>query len=168
MNEILNWFKQYISLEWLWIGIALIALLGIASNTIDVYQSLFQPSPLAIPLNLLKSQVETKPDERITAPLLGTYVPDLKHAEVTDSHLAYIVVGIMYSAIPQQSQVLIQGEDGFSKLYRQGDFLSPSIQIKEIQADGVIILNQGRFERLSLPKNDLRFDPLPAPLQMKE
>jgi type II secretory pathway component PulC len=164
MNEASNWIKQHVSFEWVWIGVAVISGIGIVWNTLSIFSSVPHSTETFVPLPPAKSISPAN----LNAPLFGEYVPDLKHAEVADSHLTYVIVGIMYSTDPHQSQALIQAEDGFSKTYRQGDFLSPHLEIKEIQADGIIILNEGRFERLSLPKNDLRFDPLPPPLKMKE
>lgn len=166
VNDGSNWLKQHLSPEWGWMSFSVIAVFGILWNITHVVTTFMSPSTTSIEQPIAKPMNEANLEASLKAPLFGEYIPDLKHAEVADSSLNYVIVGIMYSTDPHQSQAVIQAEDGFSKIYKQGDFLSSNLEIKEIQPNGVIISNQGRFERLSLPKNDLQFDPAPPPLKM--
>lgn len=165
-NDATLWVKQHVPINWLWKGLCLFFIFAIMWNVVSVFsteppiQSIDVPS--TEPLRLKKIQMV----KHLEAPLFGVYVP--QGADIAASKLSYVVVGIMYAKDERYSQVVLRNEVGFDVIYHQNEFLKSGVQLKSIQPDGVIILNQGRLERLSLPKNDLRFDPPPAPLLMKE
>jgi general secretion pathway protein C len=167
-NEATLWFKQNIPINWLWKGLCCLFIFAIFWNMVSLF---FNDS--STQMSVIQTSEQIKPQkinmqQSLHAPLFGVYVPNPKDANVAVSKLSYVVVGIMYAEDARESQVVLRNETGFDVIYRQNDFIKPGLQLKAIQPDGVIILNRGQLERLSLPKNDLRFDQPPAPLMMKE
>jgi len=100
-----------------------------------------------------------------TTALFGDYVPaNLSEAEIKQSMLDVQVVGIMYSNKEKDSQVIIRTNNGEEKYYLVGDTLPGGAVIKQISAQGVVVLHNGSLESLSLPKNELIFDSPAKPL----
>lgn len=96
----------------------------------------------------------------------GEYVPkDLNNSILPESLLDMEVVGILYVDNEHDSQVILKKSSGDEKTYRVGDELADGVVIKRITQDGVMLLRDGTLESLSLPKNKLKFDPLPKPLK---
>ena len=100
-----------------------------------------------------------------TASLFGDYVPvHLTDAEIKQSTLDLEVVGVMFSDNKDESQVVIRVDEGEEKYFFVGDELPGGAVIKRITKTGVLVLHNGALERLSLPKNELIFDPPAKPL----
>lgn len=57
------------------------------------------------------------------------------------------------------SQALIAIADGASKVYKIGDSLPDGVKIYAIAADAVVLENDGRLEKLPLPRETLVFKP---------
>lgn len=112
---------------------------------------------------------ETKPttvQHIVNSPLFGVYVPDnLNDGSVKKSRLKLVVVGILLADRSDNSQVIIRNATGVEKTYNVGDTLPDGVKIERITADGILIEHGGVVESLSLPKNDLLFEPVPEPLQ---
>ena len=101
----------------------------------------------------------------LTTSFFGDYVPvRLDEAGVKQSLLNLTVVGIMYSSEEALSQVIIRTEPLHEEAFWVGDTLPGGGVIKRITRDGVLMRRQGSLERLTLPKNELRFEASPKPL----
>ena len=102
----------------------------------------------------------------LTSSLFGVYVPDnLSEANVKKSMLDVTLVGILLSDRPDDSQVIIRSSNGDEKTYKPGDPVPGEAVIKRITANGVLVERHGVLESLSLPKNELTFEPVPKPLK---
>lgn len=97
--------------------------------------------------------------------LFGDYIPiNLAQAEIKQSMLDVKIVGIMFSGEEKNSQVVLQVAGGKEEYYVIGDTLPGGAVIKRISPEGVVVLHNGVLESLSLPKNQLLFDPPEQPL----
>ncbi|MDI1351663.1 MAG: type II secretion system protein N, partial [bacterium] len=83
---------------------------------------------------------------------------------VKKSRLNLTLVGILLGDKMEDSQVIIRSADGEEQTYRIEDKIPGGALIKRIMAGGVLVERNGALESLSLPKNDLTFDPVPKPL----
>lgn len=52
-----------------------------------------------------------------------------------------------------------------SKIYQIGDSLPYGVKVYDITADTVILENDGQFEKLPLPREPLKFKPMPKPIE---
>lgn len=94
----------------------------------------------------------------------GDYVPqNLDAAGVRQSMLNLTVVGVLFAEIEEDSQVMLKSPDGQEKFFHIGDELSGGGVIKRITEEGVLISRDGMLERLSLPKQELKFE---APIKL--
>lgn len=121
------------------------------------------------PLNLKKHTPvmaqQSKIDKQLKVPIFGEYSPiDLVDLNVKPSGLNVSLVGVLFSKNKNESEAIIRVANGSSKLFSVGDTVSGA-KIKQITPDGVVLERDGELESLSLPKNELRFDPLPKPLE---
>jgi general secretion pathway protein C len=102
-------------------------------------------------------------------PLFGDYVPqNLDAAGVSQSMLNLTVVGIVYAINENNSQVILQSPNGQEQFYRVGDTLPEGGEIKRITVEGVLVLREGHLERLSMEKEQLRFDDAASPFILDE
>lgn len=129
-----------------------------------VYQKM--PTPTAeVPLNRTLVQDQSIIQKSLKIPLFGDYIPKtLIDLNVKASGLNMALVGVLFSHQPLQSQVLISIADGLAATYVVGDTLPGGVKIKQITPDGVLLEHAGELESLSLPKNELIFEPPPKPL----
>lgn len=103
----------------------------------------------------------------LNLPLFGDYLPgNLDAAGVRQSMLNLKVVGVLFSENEKDSQVLLQKPEGQEQFYRVDDRLPDGSTIKRITTEGVLILRAGELERLSLPKEELKFRKSDAPLPL--
>lgn len=101
----------------------------------------------------------------ITTALFGDYVPSqLDAAGVKKSQLHLTVEGILFSDHEGASQVMIRTGPKRVQTLREGDMLPGNVVIKRITKDGVLVGRKGSLESLSLPKNELQFEPPANPL----
>jgi general secretion pathway protein C len=99
------------------------------------------------------------------ASLFGVYVPnDLNEKSVKKSMLNVTLVGILLADKANESQVIIRFSNGYEKTYKIGDSIPGEAIIKRIMAHGILVEHQGVLESLSLPKNELTFEPVAKPL----
>lgn len=100
-------------------------------------------------------------------PLFGEYVPsNLDAAGVRQSMLNLKVVGIVFAENENDSQVVLQEENGQEHFFRVGDDLPGGGVIKRITVEGVLVLRAGGLERLSLPRDELNFEAPPQPMPL--
>lgn len=101
----------------------------------------------------------------LKAPLFGKYTPVMINvSDVKKSLLTYKVVGIMLAAHDEDSEVIIDTLSGGHIVYRVGDILPWGTVIKRITSEGIFVERNGELESLSLPKNELIFEPPAKPL----
>ncbi|HVT63061.1 MAG TPA: type II secretion system protein N [Legionellaceae bacterium] len=144
---------------------AALFLYAVISGSVMFYQV---HSELQIPPthpSRLNSSTPIRHKQRLNVHIFGEYVPKiLGDASVKPSELNVSIAGIVFSPENHMSQVIINISDGDSRSFSVGDTLPGGAKIKQITPDGVIIEREGELESLSLPKNDLIFEPLPTPL----
>ncbi|MCL9685593.1 type II secretion system protein N [Legionella maioricensis] len=152
-----------------WIIISLISLFSLL--IIFEYATLF--FPFAHPPVLSNSDksllIKTRSDSSdyiLNSSLFGVYVPnDLNEDNVKKSMLNVTLVGILLGDKTADSQVIIRSAGGEENTYKIGDKIPGGAIIKRIMAGGVLVERNGALESLSLPKNDLTFEPVAKPLQ---
>ncbi|EHL32081.1 type II secretion system protein N [Legionella drancourtii] len=150
-----------------WISLALIVLF---SALIIIECSALRFSPVSAPAVQEKNiRVSTKSDSFesiLNSSLFGVYVPnDLNESSVKKSMLNVTLVGILFADKMDDSQVIIRSAKGEEKTYRIGDTIPGDAVVKRIMASGVLVERHGALESLSLPKNELTFEPVAAPLK---
>ncbi|MCL5271787.1 MAG: general secretion pathway protein GspC [Gammaproteobacteria bacterium] len=152
-----------------WIIISLISLFSIL--IIFEYASLFFPSQQSGTRSEMVSDLDgsAKQDSFssiLNTSLFGVYVPnDLNEESVKKSMLDVTLVGILMADKMENSQVIIRSSSGEEKTYKLGDKIPGGASIKRIMAGGVLVERNGNLESLSLPKNDLIFEPVAKPLK---
>ncbi|BCA95956.1 general secretion pathway protein GspC [Legionella antarctica] len=152
-----------------WIIISLISLFSIL--IIFEFTTLFFPrvnSPvLSESDNSLTNNTKTDSSDFILdSSLFGVYVPnDLNEDNVKKSMLNVNLVGILLGDKTDESQVIIRSAGGEENTYKTGDKIPGGAIIKRIMANGVLVERNGALESLSLPKNDLTFEPVAEPLR---
>lgn len=103
-------------------------------------------------------------DNLLSSALFGVYVPNDLNS-VKKSMLDVKLVGILLANGVEDSQVIIGSASGEEKSYKLGDKIPGGALIKRITASGVLVERNGVLESLSLPKNDLTFEPAAQPLK---
>jgi general secretion pathway protein C len=150
-----------------WISVALICLFS-ALILLEFSTLQFSPAAVhALPKIEGNRLVMPKQDSfKIisNASLFGVYVPDDLNS-VRKSMLDVSLVGILFANDINESQVIIRASGGDEKSYQLGDTIPGDAVIKRIMARGILVERQGALERLSLPKNDLTFEPVASPLK---
>ena len=102
----------------------------------------------------------------LKASLFGIYVPNnVNEGNVKKSMLNVTLVGILLADHIEDSQVIIRSASGQERTYELGDSIPGDAVIKRITADGVFVERHGALESLSLPKNELTFEPVAKPLK---
>lgn len=152
-----------------WIIISLITLFSLL--IILSYATLFFPdTALQIPSSVEDKSLNNRKKESLdfilSSPLFGVYVSnDLNEDNVKKSMLNVNLVGVLLADKNEESQVIIQTANGEEKTYKIGDKIPGGALIKRIMAGGILVEHNGTLESLSLPKNDLIFEPVAKPLQ---
>lgn len=119
-------------------------------------------SPQENQLVAIKATKKPMSSVGLTTPFFGEYVPD--DIDVKESRLNLKVVGILFSSEDAHSFVILHTQGGGDQSFHVGDSVPGGALIKRITADGVLIERNGVLESLSLPKNELIFEPQPKPL----
>lgn len=144
-----------------WIIVSLVTLLSLM--ILMVWGSVFFSSPSKVLPKVAESReasIQPSSYHEITqASLFGVFVPnDL--ANVKKSMLNVTLVGILFADPIEDSQVIIQDSSGEALNYKLGDKIPGDASIKRITSMGVLVERNGALESLSLPKNDLTFEPV--------
>ncbi|MBA3536247.1 MAG: general secretion pathway protein GspC [Tatlockia sp.] len=116
---------------------------------------------------ILRNNLETirSNSALFTTAVFGDYVPaNLSEADIKQSTLNVQVVGIMFAAKENESQVILRVGGGKEDYFVVGDILPGGAIIKRISPEGVVVLHDGALESLSLPKNELIFEVPAKPL----
>ncbi|MEI6094547.1 MAG: type II secretion system protein N [Gammaproteobacteria bacterium] len=108
-------------------------------------------------------------EKTLNIPIFGEYIPKaLVDLDVKPSGLDLILVGIVFSPDSKKSMAIISVPGNQSQTFSTGDLIPGGAKIKQITPDGVVLKREGELESLSLPKNELNFEPLPKPLMQKQ
>lgn len=152
-----------------WIIISLISLFSLLI--------IYEYSTLLFPVTNIQSTSNPKTElsgnqkqdsfkDILNASLFGVYVPnDLNEDNVKQSMLNVTLVGIMFADKLEESQVIIRSASGEEKTYKIGDKIPGGAIVKRITASGVLVERNGALESLSLPRNDLIFEPIAKPMK---
>lgn len=84
------------------------------------------------------------------------------HTPLPITSLNLKLIGIIYSEPLALSHVIISELNQVGKIYKLHDRLGRGATIAEIQPDGVILENEGREEKLPLPRSLLTFHTKPS------
>lgn len=104
--------------------------------------------------------------KNLRVPVFGEYIPKaLVDLDVKPSGLDLSLVGIVFSPNRKESQVIINSPGNPTQTFSTGDLVPGGAKIKQITPDGVVLEHDGELESLSLPKNELIFEPVPEPLK---
>jgi general secretion pathway protein C len=107
-------------------------------------------------------------EKNLRIPIFGEYIPKaLVDLDVKPSGLDLQLVGIVYSPDTKKSQAIISAPGSQSQTFSTGDLVPGGAKIKQITPDGVVLKREGELESLSLPKDELIFEPLPKPLKQR-
>lgn len=105
----------------------------------------------------------------LNSALFGVYVSnDLNDDNIKKSRLNVTVVGILLGDKAELSQVIIRAANGEEKSYKIDDTIPGGALVKRIMEGGVLVERDGSLESLSLPKNELMFEPAAKPLSSTE
>lgn len=161
INELESWLSNALEKELYWVGVCIILGIGSLWNGWAVYEAL---TSLTMPLPIERPVQEPIPQWRTA--LFGLYAT---HGEIIAmAHLEEAIVGLLFSENPKQSQVILRAENGFDKIYHEGDILKSGITIYAIRPTGIILSNHGEFEKLEMVKTEIHFDEVPEPLPLKD
>jgi general secretion pathway protein C len=151
-----------------WISLALIILFS-ALIIMTCFSLRFSPirAPIVSESNNTPVAVQSNSaDSILKSSLFGIYVSnDLNENSVKKSMLNVTLVGILFADKIENSQVIIRSANGEEKTYQIGDIIPGDAVIKRIMANGVLVERHGALESLSLPKNELTFEPVAEPLK---
>jgi len=150
--------------KWIVIG-----LVGLFSFLILVEWGFFliSGSDKTVISNNLNTGIHSRQNESehiLKASLFGVYVPNDLNS-VKKSMLDLILVGILYADKIEESQVILRSASGVEQNYKLGDTIPGDAVIKRITSGGVLVERNGILESLSLPKNELTFEPVAKPLE---
>lgn len=146
------------------------ALLGyeLLSDAIQYYQirTGLNKQPLQQVRHSQTPNKQSTMQKSLRIPVFGDYIPKaLVDIDVKPSGLNLILVGIIFSPNTQASQAIIAVPGNQTHIFSVGNSVPGGAKIKQITPDGVVLENEGELESLSLPKNELIFEPLPEPLK---
>ncbi|MFT4060395.1 MAG: type II secretion system protein N [Legionella sp.] len=152
-------YAQWIS----WVLIILFSVLII----MECFSLRISPVPVASEANNIPIVAQSNSfDAVLKSSLFGMYVSnDLNENSVKKSMLNVTLVGILFADKIDDSQVIIRAANGEEKTYSIGDTIPGDAVIKKIMTGGVLVEHHGALESLSLPKNELTFEPIPEPLK---
>lgn len=149
-----------------WIIISLISLFSVLI-LVEWVSLIYSPKRLSMSAPTDKSTEiggkQNSFDFILNSSLFGVYVPNDLNS-VKKSMLNVTLVGIMLADNIDESQVIIRSASGDEQTYKIGDSIPGEALIKRITAGGVLVERNGVLESLSLPKNDLDFEPAAKPL----
>lgn len=152
-----------------WIIIALISFFSfliIFEYTTLFFVVIYTPEVSVSNETLQNPTQKESAESLLNSSLFGVYMPtDLNDSNVKKSMLNVTLVGILLGDVNEESQVIIRSAGGEENTYKIGDKIPGGAVIKRIMAAGVLVERNGALESLSLPKNDLTFEPVAEPLK---
>jgi general secretion pathway protein C len=151
-----------------WLIISLIFFFSLLTLTefISLFWISFTPQASSEEEHLVAPTQKNSFDSILSASLFGVYVAnDLDGDNVKKSTLNISLVGILLESSPDESQVIIRSANGEEQNYKVDDKIPGGALIKRIMSGGILVEHEGNLERVSLPKNELIFEPLAKPLR---
>jgi general secretion pathway protein C len=152
-----------------WLIIALISLFCLL--TVSEYSKLIwslsepEPSPASEEQIIVPTKKDSF-DSLVRSSLFGVYVSnDLSGDNVKKSMLDITLVGILLGNTANDSQVIIRTANGEEKNYRVNDKIPGGVVLKRIMAGGILVEHNGSLERVTLQKEELKFEPAAKPLK---
>ncbi len=150
-----------------WLIIGLISLFSLL--TLSEFSKLFwsfQREGSSDNEQVIVSAPQNSLDSLLHSSLFGVYVSnDLNSENVKKSMLNITLVGILLGNTSENSQVIIRSANGEEKNYKVNDKIPGGALVKKIMAGGILVEHNGTLESVSLPKNELIFEPLAKPLR---
>lgn len=150
-----------------WISLSLIVVLSLLI-LVEYASLMFHPvENQSLPPVTKELQVTAKQNaflDILNSSLFGVYISN-NLSGVKKSMLNVTLVGILFANKVNDSQVIIRSANGEEKTYKLEDIIPGGVTIKRIMADGVLVDRHGILESLSLPKNELNFEPVAEPLK---
>jgi type II secretory pathway component PulC len=123
---------------------------------------------------LMHTQAAVVPDQSFVAPsrptqnlgqaLEAVHVFGNPKALTMEAGYGMTIVGIFLNLIPEKSRALIALTGQSAQSYAPGETLSNGARIREIFADNVVLVQDGKLVKLTFPLQGIQFDMLP-PLQ---
>lgn len=149
--------------------ILLITSMGLLWQIISGISALRPQKTVNIPPKVLQKEAEINSQSALFKKnIFGLYVADVSvDSEIKQSTLDAQILGILFSPDEKDSQAIIRVGGGPESYYQIGDTLPGGAVIKQISKEGVIVLYRGALESLSLPKNELLFEPPVKVLPLK-
>jgi type II secretory pathway component PulC len=109
----------------------------------------------------LPSLTKTANAESLMASIPENQLFGKSEGQLPVTNLQMTVTGIVkvsdQSGLVSKAYLSIDGQP--SKIYKMGDDLPNGVKINSISQDAVILENDGRFEKLPLPREKLQFKP---------
>lgn len=137
---------------------------GLGFMTYRSYQTAIITSPPNVN-SVTQYSTQDNLNQALQSPIFRVYVPqNLADGNVKRSLLNVRVVGVMFASREDESQVILRLSSGEEQSFRVGERLPEGALIKRITQDGILIEYQGVLESLSLPKQELNFEPPAKPL----
>lgn len=116
---------------------------------------------------VLVTTASTKPLHHVglKQPFFGAFIPkSIDDAGVKESLLNVKVVGVLFAVPETDSEVILKLDERKEQTFRIGDVIAGQAVIKRITTQGVLVERKGQLESLTLPKNELIFEPRAKPL----
>lgn len=140
------------------VGMVLLLLYTAVSSLFTLYASFSSKTPVA--------QVVSKDTDN--AGNLITRIPDyhlfggaLGQGAVPITSLQLHLIGVIKADPEKFSRVIISERSKAGKVYQVGDNVTSGVSVYSISADGVILQNGGRLEKLPLQRIPLMFQGMP-------
>jgi general secretion pathway protein C len=153
--------------KWLIMGFILLFILLTVSEYSKLIWSLSDPEPSPVSEErIITTSKKDSFDSLLNSSLFGVYVTnDLNDDNVKKSMLNITLVGILLGNTANDSQVIIRTSNGEERNYRINDKIPGGVVIKRILAGGILVEHNGSLESITLPKEELKFEPISKPLR---
>ena len=150
----------------LWLPVFLCMLFGSGLLLTGLHGTGLKAAPVvSVKPHTMAQKASGKDFTLFSTALFGEYMPvNLNDATVRQSTLDAEVAGILYAKSATLSQVILRFSDGVEQPFRVGDTLPGGAVVKRITPDGILVWHDGALESLTLPKNNLTFEPPPRPM----
>jgi len=138
--------------------VTLISVIWLASIISElVWQLLDQEAPSA---NTKNFTIQPSNVSKLYLPhhLFGVLQSSAKqdYNNISKTRLNFLLKGILKQQ--KESLAIVKNGRIKSKIYKLGDFITPSVSIKEIYSKYIVIENNGNLEKLELKRKDIQFD----------
>lgn len=158
LEPVLRYGSSPLFLQLICIGFALLMIWDIVSG-VSLFSKLDKIVQSQNHISKVSVENVMKQGLNLNHSIFGDYVPhSLDAAGVRESTLNLKVVGVLFAANEDDSQVILQKPNGQEQFFHVGDQLPGGGVIKRITAEGVLVLHEGKLERLNFPIDELQFE----------